>query len=297
MDLDDLETISKRWPQSAELVAKVGLLHSTATDLPWERFREPLACVTVDAAAPNDQPRLEAVDAALFRAWAQHVCFSVRARMLNLERGVLHELVHGRILPSAVLLRSHLESAALAALCLAEVRESSRTGDLVAICKLIPKVLFGTSLHKHARTCETVADMLSLVEGTTIKICRAVEELDNLLCPEGGGTRMALTYSLLCEFSHPNLRGTRDFASICELPERQGWVIEYGPHGSFDFELCDMVLKTLLRCMAAGYGATEMLRTWRSVDQTGHIELLGPEEFELQRIWGSFFRYVHEWSL
>lgn len=297
MDQNDLETISKIWPQSAESVAKVRALHSTATNLPWGPFREPLALFSADSADPNDQPQLLAMDAGLFRAWAQHVCFSVRARMLNLECGVLHELAHGRILPSMVLRRSHLESAALAATCLAEVRKSSQTGDVVELCKLIPKVLFGTALTKHARTCENIADLLSLVEGATIKICRAVEALDNLLCPEGGGTRMAITYSLLCEFSHPNFRGTRGFASIRELSEGEGWIIGYRPNETLDFESCDMALRTLMRCMTAGHGATEMLRTWKCVDEPGRIKMLGPDELELHRIWESFFRYIRDWSL
>ena len=58
---------------------------------------------------------------------------------------------------------------------------------------------------------ESVANLLTLCESDTVRICRAVESLDKFYYQELAEGKLAVVYSLLCEFAHPNHRGVLDF--------------------------------------------------------------------------------------
>ena len=123
-----------------------------------------------------------------------------------------------------VLVRSHFEAAAMAAYCLDRLTDAARQDQPSALNDLIPRTLFGTGLIKH-RDNDSIADLVTMCEGDTIRICRAVDSLDRFYFQEVSQGKLAVVYSLLCDYAHPNHRGVLDFMHSAE--RQDGWLISY----------------------------------------------------------------------
>ena len=176
-----------------------------------------------------------------------------------LEAPVISSVVEPNILATMVLLRGHLETAALATYCLQQLTESARNNDPKKLRKIILNTLFGTAMKKH-RKREAVSALLTMTEGDTVRICHAVDAMDNYYYQEAAEGKLAVVYSLLCEFAHPNHRGALDFMQAAERPD--GWLVTYQRDAPENVEMQKHALETLLVSMRSGYSAAEMLRCW-----------------------------------
>ena len=149
-------------------------------------------------------------------------------------------------------------------------------------------MLFGTSLKKH-RDRESVARLLLLCEGDTVRICRAVESLDKFYYQETAEGKLAVVYSLLCEFAHPNHRGVLDFMQAVQGDD--GWLISYARDEPINSKMNVNALETLLVSMRGGYAAGELLRSWRfSEIEGGGVTWQPPSASEGERVWVKFLQ-------
>lgn len=262
-----------------ETAASVEALSESTRDLELRPFFEPVSAVVIE----NKVQRLLALRAEDLASWLSHVAASTFCRMRALEVPVLENLIAHRTLAAMTLLRSHFEAAAMAAYCLEELTDAARHEHLPALADLIPKTLFGTGLAKF-RDTHTAGELLSMCEGDTIRICHAVEALDRFYYQEAAKGDLAVVYSLLCDFAHPNHRGVLGFMQSVE--RTNGWVISYVKDEPPDKEMALHASETLLVSMRAGYSAGEMLRCWHFSEQTGgRIDWRGPSPDDAARIW------------
>src|SRR5262249_55883817 len=140
-----------------EFVEWIAKLDVVAAALPFEVFREPVALLEWNDTGNN---RIENLDAEYLTGWSRHMAYSMRVRLRAFEPGIVEELGAGRALAAQVLLRSHLEAAAMAALCLETLMDSDRD----KLSRLVPQTLFGTALFNKAKRDERVAKMLTYSE-------------------------------------------------------------------------------------------------------------------------------------
>jgi hypothetical protein len=139
----DLTAIVERVPALYATAEGIESLRANADALPIDTFREPVTLVVDERQERvGHKKRLLAVGAADVRAWCRHMAYSVRVRLRAIESGVVHELSQGRLLPAAILLRSHLEAAALGVYCLDTVSDAARAGSTEELTEVMHKTLF-----------------------------------------------------------------------------------------------------------------------------------------------------------
>ncbi len=289
MDHADLTAIGDRSPGLRVTAAAIEALRTTADALPVDAFWEPMTLVVEDRQQKGSPSKsLLAVRASDLRAWSRHIAYSVRVRLRSTESAIVQNISQGTLLPAAILLKSHLESAALAVYCLDTVSDCARSGAMKQLTELMHKTLFGTAVAKHLTSKEWVAALISGAETNTIRICRAIDALDRYVYQQNASGQIGVVYSVLCEFAHPNHRGVMAFKTSDQTGE--GWTIRYSLDEAFDQELAARLLNTLAVSMQAGYSAAEMLRAWDFRDVAGGIEWLCPSSETTRRVWTTFIR-------
>jgi hypothetical protein len=211
------------------------------------------------------------------------MAYSVRVRLRSIESAAVHDMGQGSLLPAAILLRTHLESAALGVYCLDTVSDAARSGSTEELTQIIHKTIFGTALEKHVSRKEWVAELISGAETNTIRICRAIDALDRYIYQEKASGKVGVVYSVLCEFAHPNHRGVKAFKTSESTPG--GWTIRYALDEPFDPDLAIRLLNCLAVSMQAGYSASEMLRAWDFKDGPDGIQWIWPSREAVRRVW------------
>lgn len=279
----DLTAIAERVPALRAVTDAIASLRATADALPIEPFWEPVTLVLDEEDSGRRKQRLRAVRASDLRAWSRHMAYSVRVRLRSTESAVVHHIAEGSLLPAAILLRSHLESAALGVYCLDTLTDCARSDSMGELTELIHKTLFGTAVAKHVATTEWIAELVSGAETNTIRICRAIDALDRYVHQGKSSGDIGIVYSVLCEFSHPNHRGVMAFKT--SQPATEGWTIGYGLDEPFDPELASRLVNCLAVSMQAGYSASEMLRAWDFKDGPLGIEWAWPSPETTRRVW------------
>lgn len=271
------DRVSESW-----IIDRIAEVDAAAGRLPYEVFREPVSLMEV---GDNGHHQVLNLDSHYLTSWSRHIAYSMRVRLRTLEPGIVAELASGRGLAAQVLLRSHLEAAAMAALCL----ETLQAQDQNALSRLIPQTLFGTALLSKAKRDERIAEMLSYSSARTITISQAIAALHRFGYPNGGLDNTSIGYALLCEAAHPNHGGTRQFVHAEDVDEsgEYGWYINYSDSESIPNVLTGKLSELLLFSMSCGYAATELLRCMLFMDTNQGVVNSVSEE-ALRNIWNNF---------
>ena len=280
MRIDEgIASLIRQHPDLSETAELILRLRNEGERLPLTPFAEPKSAVMIK----KGKHELLAVGPADLASWTRHIAAMTLCRMHCLESPVISNVVEPNILATMVLLRSHFESAALATYCLQELTKAAKNNDSTMLREIIPKTLFGTALKKH-RGRESVSALLTMTEGDTIRICHAVDAMDKYYYQEAAEGKLAIVYSLLCEYAHPNQRSARDFMRSAERPG--GWIVTYKRDAAKNSEIQKHALETLLVSMRSGYSAAELLRCWGfSGRDDGTINWEPPTEGDGERIW------------
>lgn len=261
--------------ETAELILR---LRNKGERLPLTPFAEPKSAVMIE----KGKHKLLDVGPADLASWTRHIAAMTLCRMHCLETPVISNLVEPNILATMVLLRSHFETAALATYCLQELTKAAKNNDSAMLREIIAKTLFGTALKKH-RGREPVSALLTMTEGDTIRICHAVDAMDKYYCQKAAEGELAIVYSILCEYAHPNHRSALDFMRFAERPD--GWIVTYERDAAKSGKKQKHALQTLLVSMRSGYSAAEMLRCWGfSGGDDGTINWAPPTRGDRDRI-------------
>lgn len=242
-------------------------------------FFEPISVAIVE----GKKRSLAGIDGVTLASWTQHIALGTRVRLRALLTSFAESLAGGQLLASMILLRAHLESAAVAALCLQELTKAADSGDLSKLGHLMLKTLFGTALSKHASKDE-VAQFLSAAEGATLQMCEAVKALDHLYYGDSTDSHaLQILYSLLCEYSHPNRRGTLHFTRWKEASG--GWAIKYSHEEEIDRRVVENALESLLVTMRGGYSASALLSAWTFEGNGDTVTGRPPSLERVQWVW------------
>jgi hypothetical protein len=274
-------------PELKETAASVAALYDETGHVRLDPFFEPISTIFIKKDGKESHELVE-VRAQDLTSWTRHILSSTICRMRALEEPIIEDLLADKTLATMVLVRSHFEAAAMAAYCLDRLTDAARQDQPNALKDLIPRTLFGTGLTKH-RDKDSIADLMTMSEGDTIRICRAVDSLDRFYFQEASEGKLAVVYSLLCDYSHPNHRGVLDFMHSTE--RQDGWLISYTMEEPPNPEMRVHALETLLVSMRGGYAAAEMLRCWRfSPKEGGIIGWHWPSVDDRARVWERFLQ-------
>lgn len=226
------------------------------------------------------------LDHILLVAWTCHMAHSMYSRLRSLEPGVLREISEGRLLTASTLLRAHLEASAMAALCFVRLSQFRGQMESEPLTRLVGRTLFGTALTNRAKKDDRVQEMLTFAEQRTPTITEALEAFDQFLYQSTASGTTQILYSLLCEFAHPNHRGTRGFVEYSEV-EPEGWIVRYNLTERLESEFIEGTLSGLSRSMRGGYAAIELLLATDFSDEKPHY--LGVAEPVGMSIWNRYF--------
>lgn len=277
---DHLKTLKSQHPKQIRDIESIARLRRSIECLPLAPFYEPVAVTE----CKNNERRLVNLDKDYLRAWCRHMAYGPRVRMFALELQIAATLINQQLLPAAVLLRSHLETAALAAYAINELADAAKLGNSSKLSTLIPKTLLGTALIRPAKKDEALHELLTYGEQETITISSALNSLDQFIWQDEANGGTARIYGLLCELAHPNHRGIRGFVASSDVAPG-GWEIRYASKEEFSDASVQMVLETLLLSMRSGYAASEMLRIYDFEENSGQLQYVPPPEAEMLRIW------------
>ena len=280
MRIDEgIASLIRQHPDLAGTAKLILRLRNEAERLALTPFAEPVSTMMIE----KGKHELLAVGPADLASWTKHIAAMTLCRMHCLETPVISNAVEPNILATMVLLRSHFETAALATYCLQELTKAAKNHDSTMLRGIIPKTLFGTGLKRH-RKREPVSALLTMTEGDTIRICHAVDAMDKYYYQEAAEGALAVVYSLLCEYAHPNHRSALDFMRSAERPD--GWIVTYERDATKNSEIQKHALETLLVSMRSGYSAAEMLRCWGFSERgDGTINWKWPTMDDGDRIW------------
>jgi len=282
---DASDSLAETFPSLRELLTSIDQLRNHIVGLPLPAFLEPVTVgLIVDGVA---QPL--AVDAASLTSWTRHIGFSTRVRLLALEPAILESFAASRVLAGMVLLRAHLEASALAAHCLRKLTDAARSSALPDLGTLIQQTLFGTSLRKQVKTQAWLDNHLSTFQQGTIQITPAVSDLDRHVYQDLAKGTLNTTYSLLCEYSHPNLGGVRHLMSA--IDSAAGWAIQYSTAETPEGDSVSGALTTLDTTMRAGYSAAELLLGWHFCEDGANVDYRTPSKAHLKSIWTDIIKH------
>lgn len=255
-------TIQARWPHVAQTVRDIERLRTTVADLSAEPFFEPVSLIDWP-----QQGRRRFVNFTPFHfiAGLRHASGSARARMTMLEGAILATLAEVGVYPAAVLVRSHMEAAGVAALMLVDGTAALKSGDLSSVQDDVLSLFLGTSLRREAKKNETIDENLLISETAFISAAKLVGALDRYVAMNDDAPRaFRAAYAVLCDYAHASMRVSRRFSKVLEEMD-EGWVIEYGHPEATDDQEVEMIVSLLHRSMRVGHSAAKMLQ---------HIEIV-----------------------
>lgn len=282
-----LAKLQRLYPRAGETLSTCGKIRQAADPEVVCEFFEPTALI--QAEGRRGARRLVMPDPVSILSWKNHISCGTRVRLTELELAIVALLGGGHTLAGMVLLRSHLEAAGMATLCLNTLTECMREGDVEPLEELIARTLFGSALFAPAKHDETVQDFLSFAQGSPVTSKALIEALEDFVSSTGGaGDWFRRTYSVLCEYAHPNLGGTSEYRSTVEDLD-DGWTIRYTPTPRRIEDSVLMCLQILEACMRVGWASCAMLdfSTFR-VDTERGVVYQGPSERQARSVWESF---------
>lgn len=281
---DELRKFCVRYPVVLEHEDGLLRLDRSVAALPIADFFEPATLVMADQKWNMELMSVEPED---LMSWTRHMAASMSSRMRVLEPPILGNLAEGNILAGMVLLRAHVEAAAMAAYCLEQLTEAGRAQDFERLRVLIAQTLFGTSRVKY-RNHEKAEQLTSFGDTHPIRIADALKALDRFFYAEHAEGQIGIAYSLLCEFAHPNHGGARHFVTSTDQPG--GWRISYGEQQPLSDEAVVQVIGTLIATMRGGYAAGHMLCCWHFMAEAGGIRWTSPSPEDADRVWETFLQ-------
>ncbi len=224
-----LEKLKIKFPLYLKELEHVLRLRKNLDIIPFEEFFESVALVSME----EKKNVLGTLDVDSLTGWTGHIYNSSRVRMRNLENSYFSELHAGRFLSCMVLLRAHMESAALAAYAQEKLMESNEKNNWEPMREIIVKMLFGSALKLEKKN-ENLQKILEFSASEPVRIRHMIISMDKFLQPFTGskGYDCQVQYALLCEYAHPTMRVNLNFSNL-QRECNEGWFHLYGYEENF----------------------------------------------------------------
>jgi len=217
-----INSLIQSYPKARKTLKSIANIHQLVDSFEIAPFVEPRSLFDL---GKKPQPLFLTVD--LIATWIQHVSHGTRVRLRSLETGFLSELDSGRFMSAMVLARSHMENAGLAAFIEQVLIEASDTDNWDLLKPIIQQTLFGTSFRFEEKLTE-LQEELPLESTFPIKPKALLKAMDNFLISIGSqNSQMRGVYALLCEYTHPNIGGSKAFEKIVTHENDAGWTHYY----------------------------------------------------------------------
>ena len=213
--------------------------------------------------------------------------------MAALEPLVVELVISGRLTAAIVLLRSHAETAGVAALAITTLW----AGDYARLRDVMQKLLYGSSIAKGWKNQPGLSDFVALNESKPVGAGELMNALDRFADAGGKGNgRYRGIYGILCEYAHPNMRGVAGFARLIEeqalgVRVRYEATEEVGAHDQV------MVFSVLAEMMRLGHSASELLRLGQIVQRGDSFQVLSPTPTDMHRILSEIMLLKDETSI
>jgi len=279
--LKHLNLLRKRFPNEANTLYSIKHLRKQIERLPLESFFEPKSLFDLS----ESKPILIAVGLDDLNAWRHHVVDGCIVRLTCLEDAIFIALVNKHLTAAMVLTRAHMEVAGLSAYITNALFSNTLSNDLDRLTKLVQKTYFGSSMRIQAKRTPKLNDIL-MEETYPLKPTDLIKAMDRFAMPDDlTYTHYQLIYGLLCEFAHPAMRATKQYAKA-RRSGIEGWRIRYYRTETLNRASLHMACDILLNNMRVGYACCKLLRC-SNIELTpgGDFVLSGTSVAQFTEIW------------
>ena len=245
-------------------------------------FFEPIA--VLDDFGPGASPKLLGPMAPALSAWTRHIAYGTVARIRALTEPVVHQLHNGNLTIASILQRTILENAGRAAFAISRLTDCSKNGSWDELRGVIPKSLFGTCMT--ALEDSVFEDFGDLTAQRPAKVSQFLDALEILAgtAEQSGQSFFGGLYALLCDLAHASQRANQGYCRVLDATE-EGWTVQYGWTETVNADAIEGALKSTMRCIQAGYGASAMLLAWDFGESTDGLLWSPLSEENAEWIW------------
>ncbi len=260
MDNPAYSAFASAYPTSARQIGNLAQIESAISSLCFPSFFEPVSAL--DNIGTGGPQRLLGPMAPAINAWRRHVAFGTIARIRALTEPTVRLLVDGNLTVASILQRTILENAGRAAFAVDRLTECSKKDSWDELRTLIPKSLFGTCMTALEDT--VFEDFWEVTAQRPAKVCQFLDALEKLAgtADAGGQSFFSGLYAFLCDLAHASQRANQSYCQALET-RPDGWTVQYGWREDANGDAIEGALKSTMRCIQAGYGASAMLLAWR----------------------------------
>lgn len=275
-----ISLLRTRYPDEARHLADLARMDAHRSANPPVPLVE-LSTIMSGESEPKARPVLSA---ALCSSWAQHTAYATRARLAALERAVLAAVAGREALVAGILGRAHLEAAGVAAYAVNELNRSMAEHNPKTLSNVVGATLFGTSLKRLAKKDDVAKALLEPGAQDTLEPSAVVAALDKFSPDKRQGAFAGRWYSILCDYAHPNLRGTKDYCTVLSQTGDE-WLLRYDAEGQFTSAHAALFLEVLAYGSRNGTAASEFLLSTRFAEDGSRLEYRPPSQHALRRVY------------
>jgi hypothetical protein len=234
-------------------------MEKAISSLCFPSFFEPVSVLENISSAGSQ--RLLGPMAPAINAWRRHIGYGTISRIRALTEPVIQHLVDGKLTIASILQRTILENAGRAALAIDRLTDCSKKASWNDLRMVIPKSLFGTCMTALEDTIfDGFWEPTAQRPGKVGQLLDALERLAGTSDASGQSFFSGL-YALLCDLAHASQRANQSYCRVLETTA-DGWTVQYQWREDAGGDAIEGALKSTLRCIQAGYGASAMLLAW-----------------------------------
>ncbi|MGA8597942.1 MAG: hypothetical protein WB676_24770 [Bryobacteraceae bacterium] len=256
-------------------------IENAVASLGFPAFFEPRAALE---SIEDGHQKLRGPMASTINAWRRHVAFGTITRIRALSVPVVQHLLEQRLTVAAILQRTILENAGRAAFAVDHLTRCSSANSWNDLRVIIPKSLFGTCMTSMEDTLfEDFWDPTAQRPTQVAKFLDALEKLAGT-SDMGGQSFFPGLYAFLCDLAHASQRANQSYCQVLDTGD-DGWTLQYEWRERAETGAIQGALKSMKRCIQAGYGASVMLLAWDFADGPDGLAWHGLSEKEGEWIW------------
>lgn len=279
MDNSAYSAFASAHPASARQTGNLARMESAISSLCFPSFFEPVPAL--DNVGADSPQRLLGPMPAAINAWRRHVAYGTIARIRALTEPVIQHLTNGELTIASILQRTILENAGRAAFAIDRLTDCSTKGSWDDLRTVIPKSLFGTCMTALEDT--VFEDFWESTAQRPAKVGQFLDALEKLAgaSDAGGQSFFRGLYAFLCDLAHASQRANQGYCRVLET-RADGWTVQYGWREDVAGDAIEGALKSTMRCIQAGYGASAMLLAWDFAESPGGLvwRPMSPENAE-----------------
>lgn len=291
MKSDSIQRLTDRFPDCRETLDFIDQLRKTTQQFPFPEFFEPLAAMEIG----DGKASIAFLTPELLASWISHMSHGARARMEALEDQILDGLADGKLLVPAVLTRCHLEVAGFAAYTNRILVRFAEKRDYEMLKADILHTAYSSALVKDDKEAIT-GQRYPGVYAPPRNVMNGIDELQDFMdmVTKKGFLNLRALYSMLCDFGHPSILGTRGFAQVIR-EEREGRVLQYSRQEELESADAINLLTALIWSMRGGHTNAALMHCGEIIIEDEGFSYQKPDRDSGGAIWEEFLQHPQRW--